>query len=104
MGRDLEDVLPQERLPAGEDDDGLGPPGQVGQEVQGLGRVHLAGVDLVPGTGPAVDAGQVAAPGNLPGQDPQGRRPLARSGRVVPPRVARMAGHQPTILAASTAK
>ncbi len=73
VGRQLEDVLPQQGFAAGEDHHQLAQGGQVVQQGDAFRSAQLPGIR--PGTrrGPAVEAGQVAAPGGLPGQQPQAR-------------------------------
>ena len=47
--------------------------GQVVKQLKALGGAELAGIRPGPRRGPAVETGQVAAPGDLPGQEAQGR-------------------------------
>jgi len=71
VGRDLEDVGPQERLAPRKDDDGPAEGGDLVDEAQASPRVQLPLVGPVDRGGPAVDAGQVAAARHLPGHHAQ---------------------------------
>ncbi len=73
VSRQVEDVVPEQGFAAGEDDHHLAHGGQVVQELFALLGGQLTGIRPGPRRGPAVEAGQVAAPGGLPGQEAEGR-------------------------------
>ncbi len=72
VGRQLKDVVPQQGLAAGHDHHRLAHGGQVVKQGKALGGSELAGIRPGPRRGPAMETGQVAAPGSLPGQQAQG--------------------------------
>ena len=73
VSRQVEDVVPQQGLAAGQDHHHLPQAGQVVQELFPLRGGQLIGIRPGPRRGPAVETGQVAAPGHLPGQEAEGR-------------------------------
>ena len=73
VGRQVEDVVPEQGLTAGEDDHHLAHGGQVVQEPEAFLRSQLPGIRPGARRGPAMETGQVAAPGHLPGQEAEGR-------------------------------
>jgi hypothetical protein len=66
MFRKFENVLSQERLAAGENDNGLPHRSDLIQDFPALLGAQLAGVGTSTGCGPAVNAIQVAVPGDFP--------------------------------------
>ena len=72
VSRQIENILPQQRFPAGKNYHHLPHGGQVVQELFPLRSGQLAGIRPGPRRGPAVKTGKVAAPGGLPGQEAEG--------------------------------
>ena len=66
------DVLPKERLPAREDNDRFGECGDLIEKLQALLGAQFTGIGAPQRRGAAVATGQVAAPGHLPGDHPEG--------------------------------
>ena len=73
VGRQIENVLPQQGFAAGEDHHRLAHGGQVVQQGYALVGGQLPGIGPGARRGPAMETGQVAAPGGLPGQEAEGR-------------------------------
>jgi hypothetical protein len=72
MGRDLENIIPQQGFAPCEDNDGIPHLGDLIQKVQARRRVQLALIGTQGCRGPAMDAVEVAVSGNFPGYQPQG--------------------------------
>ncbi len=72
VGGDLIDVRPQERLAARQDDDRFADGRDLIEEPQAFFGAEFPLVGTAQGGGAAVAAGQVAAPGHLPGDHPEG--------------------------------
>ena len=72
VSRQVEDVVPQQGFAAGQDHHHLAHGGQVVQELFPFRGGQLTGIRPGPRRGPAVETGQVAAPGDLPGQEAEG--------------------------------
>ena len=69
VSRQVEDVGPKQGLAAGQDHHYLPHGRQVVQELFPLCGGQFAGIRARPRRGPAMETGQVAAPGGLPGQE-----------------------------------
>jgi hypothetical protein len=72
MFGEIEDVIPEQGFTAGEDDDGLSHLGDFIQQFEPLVGIQLSLVRTVGGRGPAMNTGEIAVSGRLPGHQAKG--------------------------------